>query len=87
MDVLLGTLTIREKVELDVRARTASKEKADDLRGAANGWLSAGKGVLLFAKLQGGEKVKQAALVSKLLDAVKLRIAGLITSRISGWWA
>lgn len=72
MDFLLGTLNIREEVELEVRARTASKEKADDLRGATDGRRATLKGFLFLLQLQGGEKGQLASQAGKLLKKVKL---------------
>ena len=74
VDVVLGTLNIREQAELEVRARTDDAAKAERLHVATTGWLKTAKFGLAFAQFDPGEKGKQAKQISKILGAIKLDV-------------
>ena len=72
IEFLSGTVNVREKVEVDLRAKTASKEKAEQVRKKINSQLFVMKAGLLPAQLQGGEQGKQARQLVKLLGGLKI---------------
>jgi hypothetical protein len=73
-DVFLGTLNVRKQAEVEVRAKTDSKAKAERLLVITTGWLGTAKTLLAFGQFAPGEEGKQAARFSKLLSDVKLAV-------------
>ena len=76
MELLFGTLNVRAKVELDLRARTMSEENAEKLRGAANKLLTSYKMLLLSRWLLGDKQREQADQETKLLSGLKIGTEG-----------
>ena len=77
VDVFLGTLNIREQIELEVRARTDSKVKAGNLLGMVKSRLSMAKTGLAFAGFMPGKQGEQFVYLNKLLREMKLGVDAL----------
>lgn len=80
MELLTGTVNVREQTELNARARADSDEKAEKIRGITAGWIR-GIQTLLAVEVKLGQlfpnaRTEQAKRESKLLKAVKLSAEG-----------
>ncbi len=80
MELLSGTLNIKEQTELNARARADSDEKAEKIRGITAGWIRGAQTLLAVeigvGKIFPSAKTEQAKRYSKLLDALKLSAEG-----------
>ena len=74
MELLSGTVNVREQTELNARARADSDEKAEKIRNTTAGWIR-GAQTLLAVEVKLGQlfpnaRTEQAKRESKLLNAV-----------------